>query len=185
MITTTARPVLLAVALLTATTVAAAQPAREAPQHRADVSAVVAREAWDLNQSREHLVGAVAGAERRVWRGLAVRGELLVKRVSQHDGPTWLGGAALAARLSGRRRGAAPYAEIGGGWTTAGRPVPPSGTAANYVLLAGGGLDLPAGDATLTLGLRWLHLSNNGRAGRHRNPDVQAIAASAGIAWRF
>jgi hypothetical protein len=37
----------------------------------------------------------------------------------------------------------------------------------------------------LLAGLRWIHVSNNGLAGRDRNPDIEAIGPQMGILISF
>ena len=38
---------------------------------------------------------------------------------------------------------------------------------------------------SLTGGVRWFHLSNNGREGMERNPDIQAVGGYAAMAVAF
>jgi hypothetical protein len=151
----------------------------------ADVTAASYVEAWDFNDGTEHLAGVHAGVDRPVWRELAVRGEALFLRVHQPGEDAWVRGGTLSMRV---RRGIRPgrfFAELGGGVAWATVPVPPSGTERNYVLSAGAGIEIPFTRVHLMAAGRWLHLSNNGREGRARNPDIQSLGAFVGVGWRF
>jgi hypothetical protein len=141
-------------------------------------------EAWDLNGGAEHLAGMQLGIDDRVWRGVALRGEAIVLGVQQRGMDTWLRGATLALRL---RRGTSTrvFLDTGAGLAKAGEPVPPNGTRFNYLAMLGAGIEVPWSRLHLTAGARWLHLSNGGREGSHRNPDIQALGVSAGVGWRF
>jgi Lipid A 3-O-deacylase (PagL) len=151
----------------------------------ADVTAASYVEAWDFNDSTEHLTGVHAGLDRRIWREIAVRGEALFLHVHQRGEDAWVSGGMLLMRV---RRGIRPgkfFAELGAGLAWATEPVPPNGTERNYVLLAGAGVEVPLSQMHLAVGARWLHFSNNGREGRARNPDIQSLGAFAGVGWRW
>jgi hypothetical protein len=64
--------------------------------------------------------------------------------------------------------------------------VPPRGTRFNYVALgaAGATIRLRPGLHLLT-GMKLLHVSNNGLAGRNRNPDIEAVGPHASVLIRF
>ena len=150
---------------------------------RVDGGVMVLREAWDFNESVETLAGVVVGVDRRVWRGLAVRGELLGLRVWQDGDDAWLSGFSVGARTrwgSGRTR---PVVDVGVGLSTASTPVPSRGTHFNYLAVIGGGVEHAAGPVVLAVTGRWFHASNNGREGRHLNPDIQALGLSLSIGW--
>jgi hypothetical protein len=141
-------------------------------------------EAWEFNGSSEHLAGIQAGVDGRLWRGVALRGEGVVVRVRQQGTDTWLRGATLGMRA----RGGSPahvFLDTGVGFARAGEPVPPTGTRGNYLLIVGGGIEVPWSTLHFTGGVRWLHVSNGGRVGRLRNPDLQSLGAFAGVGWRF
>lgn len=164
-------------------------PASEAaaqPPFRWTVDASITSmvEAWELNERREFLNGLSAGLDVGVWRGVSIRGDGWLLRVRQEREDAWLRGTTLSMRA--RRTGAMlrSFLDIGAGVSTAGQPVPPTGTRFNYVLLLGGGVEVPVSRVHVTLGARWFHLSNAGRGGR-RNPDVQALGGFAGIGWTF
>jgi hypothetical protein len=151
----------------------------------ADVTAASYVEAWDSNESTEYLTGVHVGVDRRVWREIAVRGEALLVHVHQAGDDAWGRGGTLSMRVRRRLRRAQFFAELGAGLAWATEPVPPNGTARNYVLMAAGGVEVPFKRAHLAAGVRWLHLSNNGREGRARNPDIQSLGAIAGIGWHW
>ena len=152
---------------------------------RVDVGAALLREAWDLNGSTESLAGVVAGVDRRVWRGLSVRGELLALRVMQDDADGWLGGFTVGTRMRWGSARVRPVVDVAVGLSNATRPVPPRGTSFNYVAAIGAGVEVPLRPAVVTVTGRWLHASNNGREGRHRNPDIQSLGAVVSVGWEY
>jgi hypothetical protein len=96
------------------------------------------------------------------------------------------GGSALV-RWQRPYRGLVYFATAGGGYSYASSVVPERGTRANYLAQSGGGVMVPtSSNAMLAFEVLWLHLSNNGLAGRDSNPDIQAIGLRFGIAmpWR-
>ena len=138
-------------------------------------------EAWDYNESTEWLTGVMVGVDRRVWRGLAIRAEALVQRVFQEGENAWLAGGTVGARARWRRRTTSPVLDIAVGLSDANRPVPPRGTSFNYLALIGAGVEMPLGRLSATVTGRWLHASNAGREGNHRNPDIQSLGLVFGV----
>jgi hypothetical protein len=63
------------------------------------------------------------------------------------------------------------------------KDVPPGGTRFNYLALIGAGAERRLGPVNLGVTGRWTHVSNNGREGRHRNPDIQSLGALVSIGW--
>ena len=159
-------------------TSASAQP----PWH-IDVGLAAFGEAWDRNESSESLAGIVAGADRRVWRGLSIRGEVLALRVWQASEDAWLRGFTVGTRTRWGQAGIRPVMDVAVGLAGATRPVPPRGTAFNYLAVIGTGVEMPLRAAAVTVTGRWWHASNNGSAGRHRNPDIQALGIVVGVGW--
>jgi hypothetical protein len=157
----------------------------QAPRWTVDVTPASYVEAWELNDSVEHLTGIQAGVDRRVWRGLALRAEALFLHVHQAGDDTWLRGASFGIRARKRVRITQLFLDVGGGWAGAAKRVPPSGTRYNYLALVGGGVEVPWSGIRLSLGARWLHLSNGGREGRLANPDIQSLGAAAGVSYAF
>jgi hypothetical protein len=171
----------LAIAVLLWATPSVAQE----PRWTVDLTPASYVEAWELNDSPEQLLGLHAGLDRRMWRGVAVRGEGLILHVHQNGSDTWMRGATLAMRARRRARRVQVFLDVGGGLATAARRVPPTGTRFNYLLLLGGGLEVPWSRAHVLLGTRWFHISNGGREGRLANPDIQSLGGFAGLGYRF
>jgi Lipid A 3-O-deacylase (PagL) len=140
-------------------------------------------EAWDRNESTEWLTGVMVGVDRRVWRGLAIRGEALVQRVFQEGENAWLGGFTIGTRARWRRRTWSHVADIAVGVSDASHPLPPRGTSFNYLALIGAGIQRPLGRLSATVTGRWLHASNAGREGSHRNPDIQSLGLVFSVGW--
>jgi len=160
--------------------------AAQAPEWQIDVAGTALVEAWDLNENREWLAGVTTGVEHRLWRALRLRLEVWFIRILQEEADSWVGGFDIGPRWrwgTGRVR---PFADIGIGLSHATVAVPPRGTRFNFAARAGGGLQVQLGDrARLDVGARWLHLSNNGREGRDRNPDIQALGTAVAVGWSY
>ena len=152
---------------------------------RIDIGAAGLREAWDFNESTESLAGVVAGVDRRVWRGVAIRGELLALRVRQDAAGNWLRGFTVGTRMRWGQASLRPVVDVAVGLSSATQPVPVRGTRFNYLAAIGAGVELPLRRALLTVTGRWLHASNNGREGRHRNPDLQSLGGVVSVGWEY
>jgi hypothetical protein len=64
--------------------------------------------------------------------------------------------------------------------------VPPRGTRYNYLVIGGGGITTRLRPGVhLLAGLRWIHISNYGLAGRSRNPDLEAVGPMVGMLMGF
>jgi hypothetical protein len=171
---------LVIVALVAVNTVAAKGQA--SPWH-VDLAGTIQAEAWDLNEAREELVGVSVGLDRRVWRGLAVRAEGMFLHVSQRGNDASVRGILVGARGRWRRSFGRPFVDLAAGVSGATERVPPRGTTFNYLLASGAGVELPFGPFSFDVGIRWLHVSNNGREGRHINPDIQSLGPVLAIGW--
>jgi hypothetical protein len=148
-----------------------------------DVGILVAREAWDGNGSTESLVGVAGGVDRRIWRALTVRAEGTALRVWQESDDAWLAGGTVGTRWrwgEGRWR---PMLDVAVGVSQSTKAVPPGGTRFNYLALIGAGAERRVGPINLGVTGRWTHVSNNGREGRHRNPDIQSLGALVSVGW--
>ena len=174
------RPVPVIVALLVCASDAHAQP-----RWTADVSMAALREAWDINESTDSLVGLGLGIDRRVWRGASLRGELLGLRVMQQPESAWLRGFTVGVRTRWRRAALRPLIDVAVGLSDSTRPVPFRGTRTNYLALIGAGVEMSVRSAMIAVTGRWLHASNNGRDGRHLNPDIQSLGVTVGVGWEY
>lgn len=170
-------------AIVALVAVAGARPAAQDVPWSVDVGGSTLVEAWDRNQARESLAGGQIGITRHVWRPLFVRVEGLVLHASQTPESGWLGGFTVGPRARWLGMRGRPFFDLGVGFSRASTEIPPGGTASNYVIVSGAGVGVPLGRASLELAARWLHLSNNGREGRHRNPDIQALGVVVAIGW--
>ena len=141
-------------------------------------------EAWNLNDGREWLLDGTAG----VWWSFADRAML----VTEFHAARVFQSPSRAAYINGftpllRWRVLQPrswtlFVDLGPGISWSDTVVPPRGTRFNYLLLAGTGLSRRIGAQThAVVGFRWLHVSNNGREGRGRNPDIEALGGYGGI----
>jgi hypothetical protein len=85
-----------------------------------------------------------------------------------------------------RRGRLSAFLEFEVGLSDADTSIPPRGTRFNYLALGGLGttIRLRPGVHLLT-GLKWVHASNNGLAGRDRNPDIEAVGPHASVLLRF
>lgn len=151
-----------------------------------DVSGSAFAEAWDVNESNERLAGLAGGAEARVGRALRLRVEGVMLHVNQAGADAWLRGFTIGARTRWSLSRIKPFIDLAVGISDSTSPVPVRGTRVNFLALAGGGVQVPMrGRVVLDLGARWFHVSNNGREGRHRNPDIQALGAVIAIGWMY
>jgi hypothetical protein len=148
-----------------------------------DVGGSALVEAWDRNESGEALASVVVGADRRLWRGIAIRAEGHAIHVEQAGPDAWVRGLTLGSRGRWVRSFGRPFVDLAFGWSNATHETPPRGTTSNYLIVAGGGVEIPTGAVSLELGARWLHISNAGREGAFRNPDIQSLGFVIGIGW--
>jgi hypothetical protein len=150
----------------------------------ADVGLAVLPEAWDVNEARETLTGLTAGVDRRVWKAVALRGEVMALRVLQAGDDAWLRGFSIGTRTRWGGPAVRRFVDVAVGLSDATQPVPPRGTRFNYLAAVGVGVEVPWGAAVVSVTGRWLHASNNGREGRHLNPDIQSLGAIVGVGWK-
>lgn len=149
-----------------------------------DVGLSVLREAWNLNERRE----SMAGATFSVWWAFRQRAALTVQlhsmRVFQFTPrDAFVHGVTFNIRWEARKPDPwGVFVDIGPGLSWSDTAVPPRGTRFNYLVVAGAGLSRQLGRQRIAfLGLRWIHLSNNGRMGNDRNPDIEALGPFVGL----
>jgi hypothetical protein len=144
-------------------------------------------ETWNYNISREELYGLRAGLTYGLGKGLTLVAGAPLYHVSQRGIDGYLLGATFGLRGRVYRRARlSVFWEFEVGISEADTAVPPRGTRFNYLAIGGGGttLRLRTGVHLLT-GLKWIHISNNGLAGRSRNPDIEAVGPHAAVLLRF
>ena len=152
-----------------------------------EVSAHGAIETWNYNISHEDALGAFAGVTYGIREGLALKITSPLYYVWQRRtdgyvfGLTW----GLRGRLVQKPKWSA-FWEFEVGVSEADTYVPPRGTRFNYLAMGGGGMTRRIRPGVHVFGgLRWLHLSNNGLAGRSRNPDLEAVGPTGGVLLAF
>ena len=187
-----ARFLLTAVCLLTALP-ASAQTDRqwEDPFARGawnfQLAAHSAFEIWNYNGNHEEMYGFVPGLSYGLSDAVAAVLTFPMYYVNQRGVDAALQGITFGLRSRLYRRGRASiFFDFDVGWSYADTYTPPRGTRFNYLALGSvgtivrmkRGLDLMAG-------VRLIHVSNNGLAGRHRNPDIEALGLQLGVLRRF
>lgn len=162
-------------------------PASTAPARpwTIDVAGTVAREAWDFNGSVEWVSGGIGGIQRHVWRALQFRSEVMLLRIAQQGDDAWLRGFTLGTRAAWGGGSWRPVIDAAVGLSDSTHETPPGGTQLNYLALIGAGVERSVGRWALTVTGRWWHASNNGREGRARNPDIQALGVVFGVGWEY
>lgn len=177
------------VGALLVTTTAAAQDRRPFQHGTVGIEAAVAPlvEIWNLNGHREPMLEVSAA----FWGAVSDRFLLGVEFqhgfVFQHTPGAFVQGISPLLRW---RFADTPawdwFVEAGPGASWSDLDTPPRGTRFNYLLLAGSGLARRLGrQSHAIVGFRWLHVSNNGREGRGRNPDIEALGGYAGVSLSF
>lgn len=146
-----------------------------------------AAETWNYNVSREEMSGLSAGLTYGLTGGLVLAARAPLYYISQRGTDAMLFGVSAGVRGRVYRRGRLSlFLEFDVGISDADTNTPPGGTRFNYLALGGGG-------AVITLrpglhavaSLRWAHVSNGGRAGRDRNPDIEAVGPQLGVLIGF
>jgi hypothetical protein len=146
-----------------------------------------ALETWNYNLSHEEMLSAFAGVTYGVGRGVVLKLGSPLYHVSQRRTNAYLFGltAGVRSRIVLRPRWSA-FWEFDVGVSESDTYVPPGGTRFNYLALGGGGITLRLRPGIHALaGLRWVHVSNNGLAGRSRNPDIEAVGPMLGVLMAF
>ena len=151
------------------------------------LAAHTAFEIWNYNGNHEELYGFVPGLSYGVSEGVAAVVTFPMYYVDQRGVNAALQGITFGLRSRLYRRGGVTiYFDVDVGWSYADTRTPPRGTRFNYLALGTVGAVVPiARGLDLMTGVRLLHLSNNGIAGRDRNPDIEALGLQIGILRRF
>ena len=152
-----------------------------------ELSVHSAFEVANYNGNHEEMFGEFAGFSYGIHEGLALRFSAPLYYVWQRGTDGYLLGVTggLRGRLLKKPRWSA-FWEFEMGVSEADTHVPPRGTRFNYLAVGGGGVTVRIRPGIHLLGgLRFLHLSNNGLAGRSRNPDIEALGPTVGVLLGF
>jgi len=146
-----------------------------------------ALETWNYNISREEMLSGYAGLTYGVGGDVVLRVGSPLYHVWQRGTDGWLFGVTWGARgRILRRERWSLFWEVDLGVSEADTYVPPRGTRFNYLVLGGAGVTVRLAPGVHGVGgLRWIHVSNNGLAGRDRNPDIEAVGPSLGLLLAF
>lgn len=151
------------------------------------LAAASAFEIWNYNGNHEEMYGFVPGLSYGLSDAVALVVAFPMYYVDQRGVDAGLQGITMGLRSRVYRRGRMSfYFDVEVGWSYADTYTPPRGTRFNYLALGTVGAMLPLRrDLDLMAGARLIHLSNNGLAGRDRNPDIEALGLQIGILRRF
>ena len=185
----------LLAAVLASSSAAAQSSAAAAPaddpfsRHRWNLELAThgAIETWNYNGSHEDMTSIDTGITYGVGRGVTLKMRSALYRVWQRGTDGYLFGVTTGVRSRILRHDRwSLFWEFEVGVSESDTYVPPRGTRFNYLALGGGGATLRIRPGVhALLGLRWVHVSNNGLAGRNRNPDIEAVGPTAGLLIGF
>lgn len=183
-------------AVLLSASPAAAQPAPDRaaagdPFERGawnfQLAAHAAFEAWNYNGNHEEMYAFVPGLSYGLSDAVAAVVTFPMYYVDQRGIDAALQGITFGLRSRLYRRGRLSiFFDFDVGVSYADTYTPPRGTRFNYLALGTIGMMVPIRDGLqLTAGVRLAHVSNNGLAGRDRNPDIEALGPQVGVLRRF
>jgi hypothetical protein len=184
--------------LLIAAILAVTPPARAQESPRPDdpfrigswnfqLAAHSAFEVWNYNANHEEMYGFTPGFTYGLSDAVAAVITFPMYYVDQRGVDAALQGITFGLRSRLYRRGAVSvFFDFDVGVSYADTYTPPRGTRFNYLALGSVGVMFPLTNGLqLMTSLRLAHLSNNGIAGRHRNPDIEALGPQIGVLRRF
>jgi hypothetical protein len=152
-----------------------------------ELGAHAAIETWNYNISHENMASLQWGITYGLGKGVALKLGGPLYYVWQRGTDAYLLGLTWGARGRVLRRPRwSVFWEVDVGISEADTFVPPRGTRFNYLALGGAGVTVRLRQGVHALaGLRWAHVSNNGLAGRDRNPDIEAVGPSVAVLYGF
>lgn len=151
------------------------------------LAAQAAFELWNYNGNHEEMYGFVPGLSYGLSDAVAAVVAFPMYYVNQDGVDAGLQGITfgLRSRLY-RHRKVSIFFDFEVGVSYADTYTPPRGTRFNYLALGAVGTIVPVGRGLdLMTGVRLIHVSNNGLAGRDRNPDIEALGLHVGVLRRF
>jgi hypothetical protein len=144
-------------------------------------------ETWNYNISHENMAGPTLGFTYGLGKSTVAVVHAPLYYIDQRGPDAWLLGITwgVRSRFLRRERWSA-YWEFEVGISKADAFTPPGGTRFNYLALGAAGITTRvSGNTHLLAGLKWVHVSNNGLAGRRRNPDIEAVGPHVALLTRF
>jgi hypothetical protein len=152
-----------------------------------EFSTAVMQEAWNYNEAHEWLFEGSGSMWWAFKKGLAVGIEWQHVRVFQMTPDAWVQGFSPLFRWRYIERPSwNAFLEVGPGISWSDRPAPPRGTLFNYLFQSEAGVMRKlTTNAHAVAAFRFLHISNNGREGLDRNPDIEAMGLRLGLAIWF
>jgi hypothetical protein len=166
-------------------------PAPASPFDRGAISAEFGLgglvEAWNLNAGREWLLDATASIWWAYANDVALGVEFRHTRIYQATPNAFLQGLSPLFRWRYLDRGSwGMFMEVGPGISWSDIETPPAGTKFNYLFQGSTGVLGRVGRNIHAFGaFRFLHVSNNGREGKNRNPDIEAMGGFGGVMLTF
>lgn len=179
-----------AIALLLALAMPAGAQSRDPFGDRSwnlELGSHLAIETWNYNISHETMFATWQGFNYGLRKGLVLKAAWPLYYIEQRGSDAFLLGTTIGLRgraLGGPR--AAGFWEFEVGVSRGEHYTPPGGTRFNYLALGAIGVTVRAGGRLHAVAsLRWVHVSNNGLAGRSRNPDIEAVGPHVGVIIPF
>ena len=144
-------------------------------------------ETWNYNLSHENMWGLAPGFTYGLGKNTVLLVHAPLYYVDQRGPDAFLLGVTFGVRNRVLERNAwGAYWEVEVGISKSDAFTPPGGTRFNYIAQGGAGLTRRLSRTThLLAGLKWIHVSNNGLAGRSRNPDIEAVGPHVAVLTRF
>ena len=144
-------------------------------------------ETWNYNISHENLWGLVPGFTYGLGKSTVLLMHAPLYYVDQRGPDAVLLAVTWGVRSRFLKWDAwGAYWEVEVGISKSDAFTPPGGTRFNYVAQGGAGVTRRLSRTThLLAGLKWIHVSNNGLAGRSRNPDIEAVGPHVAVLTRF
>lgn len=152
-----------------------------------ELSSHVASETWNYNSSREEMYGITVGLTYGLGNGIVLTARAPLYYVNQRGIDGALIGVTTGVRgRIYRYKCASFFWEVDVGISEADTIVPPRGTRFNYLAMGNAGATIRiARGVHMLASMRLTHISNAGRAGRSRNPDIEAVGPQLGVLVGF
>lgn len=151
------------------------------------LAAHAAFEIWNYNGNHEEMYGFVPGISYGLSDAVAAVVTFPAYYIDQRGVDAGTQGLTFGLRSRVYRRGpVSVFFDFDVGVSYADTITPPRGTRFNYLALGTIGTIVKVRRGVdLMAGARLVHVSNNGLAGRDRNPDIEALGLQIGVLRRF